>query len=303
VTFWSGRQQVVDPGLAGKVALITGGNNPLGIGAATARALAKQGVAVFVHYFRFVQVPAEALGDVGDSSVPGEALYLAQQTQTPDDLLAEIRQAGGRADAWEADLSDPAAIPLLFDRAEQSLGPVEILVNNAAYCQPDTFLPSSVLGPDARAVDAFPMRPLTAASHDAHVTVNSRATALAMAEFARRHVQRGASWGRIVNVNTDGAYAFPSEVSYGASKLALEAYSRAAAHELGRFGITVNVVSLGPIQTGWIAPDLEARIVAATPLGRLGQPDDVADVIVFLASEQARWLTGQTIFVGGGHRM
>jgi len=93
------------------------------------------------------------------------------------------------------------------------------------------------------------------------------------------------------------------EVSYGASKFAMESYSRAAASELGRYGITVNVVSPGPIQTGYIASELEQRLITAIPLGRVGLPEDVADVIVFLASEQARWLTGQLIFVGGGHRM
>jgi len=124
-----------------------------------------------------------------------------------------------------------------------------------------------------------------------------------MAEFARRHIAYGASSGRIVNISTDGAHCFPSEVSYGASKAALEAYSRSAAAELGRYGITVNVASLGPIQTGWITPELEAQCVTKTPLGRIGTPEDVADVVTFLASEQARWLTGQTLFVGGGHRM
>lgn len=83
----------------------------------------------------------------------------------------------------------------------------------------------------------------------------------------------------------------------------MESYSRAAAQELARYGITVNIVGPGPIQTGWITPDVERREVAKTPLGRIGRPEDVADVIVFLASEQARWLTGQTLFVGGGHRM
>ena len=93
------------------------------------------------------------------------------------------------------------------------------------------------------------------------------------------------------------------EVSYGASKFALESYSRAAASELGRYGITVNIVSPGPIQTGYIAPELEQRLNVEIPLGRIGQPEDVADVVAFLASEQARWLTGQLLFVGGGHRM
>jgi 3-oxoacyl-[acyl-carrier protein] reductase len=124
-----------------------------------------------------------------------------------------------------------------------------------------------------------------------------------MAEFARRHLARGGRWGRIVNVSTDGASGFAGEISYGASKHALESYSQAAARELAPYGITVNVVSLGPIQTGWISPELEESVVPTIPLGRLGLPEDVAEVIVFLSSEQARWLTGQLLYVGGGHAM
>ncbi len=124
-----------------------------------------------------------------------------------------------------------------------------------------------------------------------------------MAEYARRHVERGARSGRIINVSTDGAPGFSGEVSYGASKYALESYSRAAAKELGRYGITVNIVSQVPIQTGYITPELERELLPDIHLGRIGQPEDVADAIVFLASEQARWLTGQIPHVGGGHRL
>ncbi|MBC7234912.1 MAG: SDR family oxidoreductase [Chloroflexi bacterium] len=92
-------------------------------------------------------------------------------------------------------------------------------------------------------------------------------------------------------------------MSYGASKHALESYSRSAAQELGQYGVTVNVVSPGPVQTGWITSQLEASEVPHIPLGRIGHPDDVADVIVFLASHQARRVTGQLIYVGGGHVM
>lgn len=147
------------------------------------------------------------------------------------------------------------------------------------------------------------MSTITADKHDQHFAVNSRAVALMMAEFARRHVERGARWGRIINVSTDGASAFSRAVSYGASKHALESYSRAAAAELGECGITVNIVSLGAVQTGWISPALEKEEARLMPLGRIGQPDDVADVIVFFASEQARWVTGQLLYVGGGHVM
>jgi 3-oxoacyl-[acyl-carrier protein] reductase len=90
---------------------------------------------------------------------------------------------------------------------------------------------------------------------------------------------------------------------YGASKLALEGYTRSAAVELGPSGITVNTVSLGAVQTGWISPELEERLSAEYPLPRVGRPEDVADVIVFFASEQARWVTAQTLHVGGGHAM
>jgi 3-oxoacyl-[acyl-carrier protein] reductase len=290
---------LLDPGLSGKIVLVTGGNNPYGIGAAAAKAFASQGTKVFIHYFRAPGQQAEP----GPEVIPGEQFYLAQQTRSAAEIVAAIRERGGQAEAWEADLADPRAVPELFDRAEQTLGPVEVLVNNAAYTDPDTFIPPDQLGTDSRAVDGFPMRSLTAESHDRHFAVNSRAVALLMAEFARRHVQRGAGWGRIINVSTDGAPGFRSEVSYGASKHALESYSRAAAGELGPYGITVNIVSLGPIQTGWITPEMEEDIARHTPLGRVGRPEDVADVMILLAAEQARWLTGQLLYVGGGIQM
>lgn len=293
---------MIDTGLEGKVAIVTGGNH--GVGAATARALAAQGVAVLVTYLR---MPLEASGigeaEATGATVPGRVMYRARQAMPADEVLDAIQQEGGRAGAWEANLADPATIPQLFDRAEEAFGPVDVLVNNAAHCESDTFIPRSRVEPDARAHTIYQVRPITPESHDQHFAVNSRAVALMMAEYARRHIERGGSRGRIINVSTDGAASFPGEISYGASKYALESYSRSAASELGRYGITVNVVSLGPIQTGWITPALEETVVDNTPLGRVGQAEDVADAIVLLASEQARWLTGQIIYVGGGHRM
>ena len=219
--------------------------------------------------------------------------------------MRAIRDGGGSVEAWEADLSDPGATVALFEEAERALGPVEILVDNAAHSAHDTFVPAEGELRNTRAQLATRRRPepITAETFDRHFRVNTRAVALLIAEFARRHVRRGAARGRVVNVSTAGAYVFPSEVSYGASKLALESYTRSAAVELGQFGITVNAVSLGPVQTGWISPGLERTLRPTIPLGRIGTPDEVADVIVFLASEQARWVTGQTVFVGGGHGM
>ncbi|GHO96992.1 3-ketoacyl-ACP reductase [Reticulibacter mediterranei] len=292
---------MVQIGLQGKVALVTGANH--GIGAATAQALAAEGVAVFINYLHMppLGMLEENLG--GGKTAPGLALYNARRALSADGVLEAIHAQGGKAEALEADLSDPATIPLLFDRAEAAFGPVEILINNADYCVGDTFIPHDLLGIAPQLPGGYAATTFTASGHDQHFAVNSRAVALMITEFARRHVQRGKRWGRIINISSDGAPAFAHEISYGASKYALESYSRAAAKELGQFGITVNIVSPGPIQTGHITPEIEQQVNDNTPLGRVGQPDDVADVITFLASEQARWLTGQLLFVGGGHRM
>src|SRR5574337_1953304 len=249
---------MIDTGLKNRIVLVTGANNPYGIGAATTKAFVAEGAQVFLTYLRQPGPP------VDEVNVMGEAFYRAQQTLTADHVVQTIRENGGQAKAWEVDLGEAALIPQLFDRVEAELGPVEVLINNAAHCVPDTFIPPGELGPDSRAVDSFPMQTLTAESHDRHFAVNSRAVALMMAEFARRSITHGARWGRIVNVSTDGASSFPTEISYGASKHALESYSRAAASELGKYGITVNVVSLGPIQTGWITPEMEKTISADT---------------------------------------
>lgn len=292
---------MIDPGLQNKVVLVTGANNPFGIGAAIAEAFAAQGAAIFMTYVR--SRPQEFGIDgatAAEATTPGEPFYRARNAEAPDAVLARLREQAVRVGSAETDLADPEAIPRLFDRVEETLGPVDILINNAAHSVPDGFIPFAPAQEDW----AGRMRAMVdATSHDRHFAVNSRAVALLMAEYARRHVIRGAAWGRVVNISTDGADCFPGEVSYGASKAALESYSRSAAMELGQFGITVNVVAPGPIQTGWIPAEAEQPIVEDIPLGRMGRPDDVADVVVFLASEQARWVTGQRLFVGGGHRV
>ena len=289
---------MVDTGLAGRVVLVTGAQH--GIGAATAKAFAVEGATVFIHFFR-TRLKVER---TDRPKAPGLELFLERQSQTADAVVQEIRTSGGRADAWECDLAQPANVPLLFDRAEAAVGPVEVLVNNAAYWEDDSFLPPEVR-PANPFVESWKDRPgtVTSGSHDRHFAVNTRAVALLMAEYFRRHVARKANWGRIVNVSTEGAHVFPGEISYGASKAAMEAYTRSAACEFAKFGITVNIVAPGATQTGWITPELEEAVLPTIPLGRLGQPEDIADVIVFLASEQARWVTGQLLNVGGGSRM
>jgi 3-oxoacyl-[acyl-carrier protein] reductase len=294
---------MLDPGLNNKVVLITGANNPFGVGAATARAFASQGAKIFLHYFR--QVDAESRNaKASEENSPGMEFYRSQQAKSADEVLERVRGCNVAACALGADLSDPAAVPMLFDRAEASLGPVEILVNNAACWEGDTFLPADT-ELENKLVELWAARSqrITEATFDRLFAVNTRAPVLLMAEFARRHVQRGAQWGRIINISTAGAERFPSEVTYGASKFALESYTRSAASELGKLGVTVNIVSLGPVQTGWITPELQQAILPTIPLGRIGDPEDVADVVLFFASHQARWVTGQRIYVGGGHGM
>jgi len=290
---------MIDPRLHGKVALVTGANNPRGIGAAIARALAAQGVHVFITY---APVSPSSLATVDE---PGEAYYRQLVAQPADAIVNGLRTMGVRADAAMLDLRVVESIAPLFDHVEHRLGTVDILINNAAYSTADTFVPDASQITNTHSVEwlSSGVPTLTAASHDAHFAVNARAVALMMTEYARRHIARAADWGRIVTISTDGAPGFPSEVAYGASKYAGESYSRAAALELGQFGITVNVISPGPTQTGWITQHMAEQIAQATPLRRPGHPDDIADAALFLVSHQARWITGQVIHVNGGHRV
>jgi len=296
---------MIDPGLKDKVVLVTGGNSPYGIGAATARAFAACGAAVFIHYFRQTTGPAPDGSNDESTGTPGLTFFYAMQARSADEVVRTIREQGGRAASWEADLSDPAVIPELFDRAQEQFGTVDVLVNNAADYQADTFLPLKSLEQDGQSVWAEgPVKSaITSDSLGRHFAVNTRAAALMMAEFARRHVEQHRDWGRIINVSADCSWGCPGEVSYRASKYALESYSRSAAAELGPFGITVNIISPGPVQTGYMAPEFEEELIADIPLRRVGEPRDIADAIVFLASDQARWVTGQLLCVHGGHRM
>lgn len=285
-------------GLKGKTALITGGNH--GIGAAIARAIGTQGANVFISYFRpETSYSKDELLEALSAGTGGDALYQAHQQQTPEPIVSAIKSAGGRASMLELDLSASESASTVLDACEAEFGHVAILVNNHAYCSLETFDPASVGGSEYDASVGL----TSADGIDRHFAVNVRASVLLMAEFTRRHVARDARWGRIINISTDAADAHSLNVSYAASKHAIESYSRSAASELGKYGITCNVVAPGPIQTGYITPELEGAIVERTPLGRLGTPQDVADVVSFLASDQARWVTGQLLYVGGGYRM
>jgi 3-oxoacyl-[acyl-carrier protein] reductase len=154
-----------------------------------------------------------------------------------EEVSERINAAGGRAVAVEADLLDATTPALLFDRAEAELGPVDIVINNATgWASGDSFAAGG-LDPAGRTTPE-----MTAELFDRTFGVDARGGALMIAEFARRHIARNATWGRIVGLTSGGPSGFPSEITYGAAKMALVNYTMAAATELGGHGVTANMV-------------------------------------------------------------
>jgi 3-oxoacyl-[acyl-carrier protein] reductase len=262
---------------AGHTALVTGANH--GIGAATSIALARTGSAVLCTYLR--------VDDEPDPATP--QAYRDRRVQSAAGVVAQIESTGGRAVAVEADLSDPAVPAMLFDTAEEQLGPVDILVNNATGWIQDTFSPAST---DSHGRS---LRPVTAATWRQQFTVDAMAPALLIAEFARRHLARAATWGRIIGLTSGGDLGFPAEVSYGAAKAAQGNYTMSAALELGAYGITANMVYPPVTDTGWVTEPVRGFVEASPTHFHVASPDQVASVIAFLASDAAALITGNTI--------
>ncbi len=265
------------PDLEGRVALVTGANH--GIGAATACALARCGAAVLLSYLRL-----DAARDPGTPAGYGEA-RAGDATAT----FASIAEAGGRAHAVEADLADEHSAVRLFDEAESAFGPVEILVNNASGWTPDTFRGDREDRLGRRT------RQLSRETFDEIFAVDARGAALLIAEFARRHLARGASWGRIVGLTSGGPGGFPEEVSYGAAKAAQESLTMSAALELAPYGVTANVVHPPVTDTGWVTDVVRSAVGESAELIHVAQPEEVADVICWLASDEARLVTANVI--------
>jgi len=259
------------------VAVVTGANH--GIGAATASALASCGAGVLVSYLRVF--------DQAESGLPEP--YRLSRSRDAGEVLASIRSRGGRAASLEADLTDAGTPARLFDFAEKELGPVDILVNNATGWVADTFTHAERHGA------GFETARVTQATHDQQFSVDARGGALMIAEFARRHRERKAAWGRIIGLTSGGPLGFPGEVSYGAAKAALENYTMSAAFELAPYGVTANMLHPPVTDTGWVTDPVRARVEERRDLLHIAEPEEVAAVIAFLCSDHARLITANVV--------
>lgn len=251
----------MDLGLKNKVVLVTGAAT--GLGATMAASLAAEGARVGVNY--------------------------RTQPEKAEDVLTRIRQAGGAAVSVAADLTYDEQVTAMFDRLESEWGPVEILINNAAFCptgptaelEPDTFMQT--------------------------MNVNLGGAFRCCQQFVRR-LEAVEHVGRIVNISSQAAFrgSRSGKSAYDSSKMGLVGFTISLARELAPKGFGVNCVAPGLMLTEMIAdavaadPDSFNRRV---PLGRLGTTREIADVAVFLASERASYMTGATVDVSGGLAM
>jgi 3-oxoacyl-[acyl-carrier protein] reductase len=244
-----------------KIAVVTGAAR--GIGAATARRLAADGMAV-------------AVLDLDEADCAA--------------TVKEIENAGGRALAVGADVSQADQVQAAVDRVAAELGPPTVLVNNAGIIR-DNLL--------------FKM---TDDDWDAVLGVHLRGAFL-MTRAVQKYMTEQ-RWGRIVNLSSSSALGNRGQANYSAAKAGLQGFTKTLAKELGKFGITANSVAPGFIVTDMTAAtaarvnmsfeDFQAAAVSRIPVGRVGQPDDVAHVISFLVSEGAGFVSGQVIYVAGG---
>jgi 3-oxoacyl-[acyl-carrier protein] reductase len=203
----------------------------------------------------------------------------SKSSEKAQQVVVGIQGKGGKALAVQTDMSQVAeARRLVIDTVKQ-FNRLDILVNNAGK-----FMPK-------------PLDDTTEEEFDGVIALNAKGPYFAMQEAAKV-LKDG---GRIVNISTGGTHLhFPGATAYLGSKAALEQYTKGLAQELASKGVTVNTVSPGFTETGMMTEEYRQIGIQLTPMKRLGVPKDIADVVAFIVSEEARWLTGQTIQVGGG---
>ena len=233
-----------------------------GIGAGIAKGMAEAGAAVVVNY--------------------------ASSKEGADRVVSEITGKGGKAIAIQGDVSKVADVKRLFAEAKRAFGAPDVLVNNAGI---------------------FAFDPLEAVTEDEfHREFNTNVLGpILTIQEALKHF--GPEGGSVINISSVvSTAAVPNSVVYSATKGAVDSIARVLGTELAARKIRVNTIAPGGVETegshslGMIGSDFEKQIVADTPMGRLGQPEDIARVAVFLASDNARWLTGERIAASGGLR-
>jgi len=246
--------------LEGKVALVTGASR--GIGKAIALKLVGLGSKVAVNY---VAIEASNKADA-------------------DELVGNITRSGGEAIPIEADIRNSDAVRAMVDQVTDKWGKIDILVNNAGINRDTLLLRMSD--------DAW----------DDVIGTNLRGAYLCT-KFALRSMIRQ-EWGRVVSISSvTGRVGNAGQSNYAASKGAIIAFTKSVAREMGSRNITVNAVAPGFIVTGMtdkLSPDRKQAILSMVPLQRFGQPEDVAELVAFLASERAGYITGQVITIDGG---
>ncbi|NQU19825.1 MAG: 3-oxoacyl-ACP reductase FabG [Candidatus Nealsonbacteria bacterium] len=259
----------MDLQLKDKVALVTGGSR--GLGKAICLSLAAEGAKVAVNCYRNTQ----------------EGIDLTDEAQTVADEIAKTY--GTEAIVLPGDVADEADVRETFDRIEEKLGPADVLVNNAAICP------------------TCPVHEMTAEVWRRTIDVNLTGTFLTSRELVRRSLEAGRT-GRIVNVSSQAAFrgSTTGHAPYDASKGGIVSFTVALAREVAAKGIAVNAVAPGMIFTEMTAKTITAnkeKYLARIPLRRIAEPNEVARVILFLASEAASYMTGATVDVSGGMLM
>ena len=267
---------MIDYGLNNRVAVITGANNPQGIGAASALAFAREGAKVVLVYKKIPRT-----FDKNKTDKNGADRYFEANAGNADVVESKLKAMNADYLILESDISDEIAVKEIYSNIAEHYGKIDILVNNAADSDMD-------------GIDTI--ETITQKVIDDTFAVNVRGSIMMTREF----INRRGNYGRIINLSTDASQVFAGQITYGASKATLEALTRSIALEVAKYGITVNCVAPGPTQTGWIDKELEKAVTPLIPMGELILPDDIAQTILFLASKQARMITGQVIRVSGG---
>lgn len=243
-----------------KVVIITGANNPQGICATTAIAFAREGAKVVLVYKK-IFIPY----DEDKIHFNGVDRYFAANAGDTEVVESILKKMNASYLVLESDVSLQSSVKEIYLKTIEHFGRVDVLVNNAA-------------DGDMEGIDTI--ETITQNVIYDTFAVNVCGSILLMREFVKYNKING----RIVNISTDASQIFAGQITYGAIKATIEALTKSVALEVAKYGTTVNCVAPGPTQTGWIDKELEEDVIPLIPLGKLIQPKDIAEIILFLCS-------------------